>query len=163
MAGYWAVVRTRANSERRACENLKRQNFEFYFPRYKRKKGAREFICALFPRYMFINILDRWHSIMSTYGVERLLLRNDGEPCRISDEVISSLRKSEDVNGFVQLEEANENVFKKGQMLLVTRGPFMNKRVIYQHSTIRDREIVLLSLLGRFTPISIDHGDLVRL
>lgn len=158
MSSYWTVIRTKANSEARACENLKRQNFEFYFPRFKKRNGSREFVCALFPRYMFLSVVDAWRSVMSTYGVEKVLLNCSGEPCRVSDEVISSLKKREDKSGLIKLED--KSGFQKGQCLVVTRGAFFGERVIYQNSTAKDREIVLLSLLGRLTPISIEHSAL---
>ena len=156
---YWTVIRTKANSEKRACENLKRQNFEFYFPKFKKLVGSREFVCALFPRYMFLFVVDRWRSVMSTIGVEKVLLWNDGQPCRISDEVISSLRKREE-NGLIKISEKEDGRFRKGQELIVTDGIFFGEKVIYQSSTSQDRELVLLSLLGRLTPMKIDTRSL---
>jgi len=156
---YWAVIRTKANSEKRACENLKRQNFNFYFPRFKKLVGSREFICALFPRYMFLFVVDQWRSVMSTFGVEKVLLRTDGEPYRISEEVISSLRKREE-NGLIKLPEQQVGRFKKGQELVVTGGIFFGEKVIYQSSTSQDRELVLLSMLGRLTTFKIESSNL---
>lgn len=91
---------------------------------------------------------------MSTFGVEKVLLRHDGEPYRISDEVISSLREREEA-GLIKIPE-EPGRFKKGQELIVTDGVFFGEKVIYQSSTSQDRELVLLSLLGRLTPMKID-------
>ena len=80
----WYVVQTQVNGEAKAAENLRRQGYEAYLPRYlKRRRHARkvDFTAKpLFPRYMFVAIdmaTQRWRSIQSTFGVSRLVTNGD--------------------------------------------------------------------------------------
>lgn len=66
----WYVVQTQVNGEARAAQNLMRQGFEIYLPRYlKRRRHARKIDLTakpLFPRYMFVAVdvaTQRWRSI----------------------------------------------------------------------------------------------------
>lgn len=75
----WYVVQTKVNCEAKAAENLRRQGYETYLPRYlKRRRHARRVDLTakpLFPCYMFVAIdvaMQRWRSIQSTFGVSRL-------------------------------------------------------------------------------------------
>ena len=56
----WYVVQTQVNGEVKAAQNLLRQGFEIYLPRYlKRRRHARKVDFAakpLFPRYLFVAI-----------------------------------------------------------------------------------------------------------
>src|SRR5438105_14046990 len=76
----WYVVQTQVNGEAKAAQNLLRQGYEVYLPRYlKRRRHARktDFTAKpLFPRYMFVAIdmaTQRWRSVQSTFGVSRLV------------------------------------------------------------------------------------------
>src|SRR5882757_3947884 len=94
----WYVVQTQVNGEAKAAQNLLRQGYEIYLPRYlKRRRHARkvDFIARpLFPRYMFVAIdmaTQRWRSIQSTFGVSRLVTNGD-EPTAIPQGVMRALR-----------------------------------------------------------------------
>ena len=56
----WYVVQTQVNGEAKAAQNLLRQGYEIYLPRYlKRRRHARKMDFTakpLFPRYMFVAI-----------------------------------------------------------------------------------------------------------
>ena len=80
----WYVVQTQVNGEAKAAENLRRQGYEAYLPRYlKRRRHARKMDFTakpLFPRYMFVAIdmaTQRWRSVQSTIGVSRLVTNGD--------------------------------------------------------------------------------------
>ncbi len=75
---------TQVNGEAKAAQNLIRQGFEIYLPRYlKRRRHARKIDFTakpLFPRYMFVAIdvaTQRWRSIQSTFGVSHLISNGD--------------------------------------------------------------------------------------
>src|ERR1700755_204170 len=96
----WYVVQTQANGEFRAAENLRRQGFEVYLPRYlKRRRHARrvETVAApLFPSYLFVAIdmaTQRWLSIQSTVGVARLVCDGD-RPAAVPPHVIETLKSN---------------------------------------------------------------------
>ena len=81
----WYVVQTQVNGETKAAQNLLRQDYEIYLPRYmKRRRHARkvDFVAKpLFPRYLFVAIdiaTQRWPlDPRSTFGVSRLVTNGD--------------------------------------------------------------------------------------
>src|SRR6201996_4682757 len=105
-AQRWYVVQTHVNSEAKAEQNLLRQGYDIYLPRYlKRRRHARkvDFTAKpLFPRYMFVAIdmaTQRWRSVQSTAGVSRLVTNGD-EPAAVPDGVVSALKARQDAKGF---------------------------------------------------------------
>src|ERR1700733_391453 len=103
---HWYVVQTQVNSEVKAAQNLVRQGYEIYLPRYmKRRRHARkiDFVAKpLFPRYLFVAVnkaAQRWRSIQSTFGVSHLVT-NGNEPAIVPQAIVSSLRAREDAKGF---------------------------------------------------------------
>src|SRR5579871_1851994 len=108
-ATRWYVVQTQVNGEAKAAQNLLRQGYEIYMPRYlKRRRHARkvDFVAKpLFPRYLFVAIdmaTQRWRSIQSTQGVSHLVCAGD-RPAQVGDSVIDALRAREDEVGFIKL------------------------------------------------------------
>lgn len=156
----WFVVQTQVNCEAKAAQNLVRQGFEVYLPRYlKRRRHARKIDFTakpLFPRYMFVAIdlaTQRWRSIQSTFGVSRLVSNGD-RPAGVPDGVVSSLRRREDGNGFVKLEHGP--VFSRGDKVRVMAGAFVDSIALFEGACDRDRVSVLLDLLGQKVRVSLD-------
>ena len=105
----WYVVQTQVNGEAKAAENLRRQGYEAYLPRYlKRRRHARkvDFTAKpLFPRYMFVAIdmaTQRWRSVQSTFGVSRLVTNGDS-PAAMPEGVGRALKAREDDEGLCQI------------------------------------------------------------
>lgn len=156
----WFVVQTQVNCEAKAAQNLVRQGFEVYLPRYlKRRRHARKIDFTakpLFPRYMFVAIdmaTQRWRSIQSTFGVSHLVSNGD-TPAGVPDGVISSLRKREDDKGFVKLERGP--VFSRGDKVRVMAGAFIDNIALFDGICDRDRVSILLDLLGQKVRVSLD-------
>ena len=77
----WYVARTLPQRELHAARQLNNQGYPTFVPRYwKNRRHARkiETVSApLFPRYIFVVVdltRDRWRSINSTLGVDRILM-----------------------------------------------------------------------------------------
>ena len=160
----WYVVQTQVNGEAKAAENLRRQGYEAYLPRYlKRRRHARkvDFTAKpLFPRYMFVAIdvtTQRWRSIQSTSGVSRLVTNGD-EPAAVPDGVVRALRMREDAKGFVKLDAAP--AFAPGDKVRVLAGAFMDNAGLFNGTADHDRIAILLEMLGRQVRVVLD-ADLV--
>jgi transcriptional antiterminator RfaH len=160
----WYVVQTQANGEAKAAENLRRQGYEIYLPRYlKRRRHARKVdIVAkpLFPRYMFVTIdmaTQRWRSIQSTSGVSHLVTNGD-EPAAVPEGVVYALRGREDSKGFVMLDVAPG--FAPGDKVRVLAGAFMDNTGLFNGMADHDRVSILLEMLGRQVRVVLDT-DLV--
>jgi transcriptional antiterminator RfaH len=160
----WYVVQTQVNGEAKAAQNLARQGYEIYLPRYlKRRRHARkvDFTAKpLFPRYMFVAIdmaTQRWRSIQSTFGVTRLVSNGDG-PAAVPEGVVHALRAREDDKGFVRLD--SKPAFAPGDKVRVLTGAFMDSAGLFSGLADHDRVSILLEMLGRKVRVLLD-ADMV--
>jgi transcriptional antiterminator RfaH len=149
----WFVVQTRAHSEAKASDNLMRQGFQTYLPRYlKQRRHARrvDVVAApLFPGYLFVAIdmtTQRWLAIQSTVGVVRLV-RDGDRPAPVPGQVLSALKVREDEAGYICLRPAPG--FAVGDKVRVQGGAFDDCLGIYQGMSGQERVAILLDLLGR--------------
>jgi transcription antitermination factor NusG len=153
---FWAVVQAEAQREHAARLLLMRNGFETYMPRIK----VRNRISLLFPTYVFVRVIDRWYPILWTAHVIRLLMAGDKPAC-LKDEIMASIRKRE-IGGFVKLPLPNRQL-KPGQKVRVIGGSFNGHIGLYQGQTSRDRERVLLELLGQAVPVELPGKDIAPL
>jgi transcriptional antiterminator RfaH len=160
----WYVVQTQVNSEAKAAENLRRQGYEIYLPRYlKRRRHARkvDFTAkALFPRYMFVAIdmaTQRWRSVQSTVGVSRLVTNGDS-PAVVPQGVVRALKAREDAKGFVSMDA--EPAFAPGDKVRVLAGAFTDNAGLFNGVADHDRVSILLDMLGRKVRVMLD-ADMV--
>jgi transcription antitermination factor NusG len=148
---------TKPNAEGIAAANLTRQGFDHYYPRFLFQRPDKTVsIRPLFPRYMFISIIDRWYSLLGTRGISRLLMA-DGGPALLSDIVIEQLRQREGKDGFITLVKPR---FKVGAKVRVDTGPFSGHLAIYEGMTHRERVRVLIDLLGQKVRVALDEKSL---
>jgi transcriptional antiterminator RfaH len=161
---HWYVVQTQVNGEAKAADNLRRQGYETYLPRYlKRRRHARKVDFAakpLFPRYMFVAIdmaAQRWRSVQSTVGVSRLVTNGDS-PAVVPEGVVRALRAREDAKGFVKMDA--RPAFAPGDKVRVLAGAFTDNAGLFNGVTDHDRISILLDMLGRKVRVLLD-ADLV--
>jgi transcriptional antiterminator RfaH len=112
----------------------------------------------LFSGYFFCRIVDRWRSINTTLGV-LCLVRTGDCPARCPDHEVASLKAMIDGHGYVRLPEARgapvERKIGIGAKVKVTAGPFGGMSGLYAGQSTRERELVLLNLLGSQRPVAI--------
>jgi transcriptional antiterminator RfaH len=150
----WAVIQCKPGRERWVrFFLLKWLHLECYLPRIKHRKRTQ----ALFPGYCFVQIENRWFDILRQPYVIRLLM-NGERPARIPNEFIDNLYKRER-NGFVKLPQPPK--FRRGQPVKVIRGTFNGMAGIHDGMSGRDRERVLLELLGRKVRIELPTADVL--
>jgi transcriptional antiterminator RfaH len=163
-AALWYVVQTQVNGEAKAVQNLLRQGYRTYLPRYlKRRRHARkvDFTAKpLFPRYMFVAIdmaTQRWRAIQSTQGVSRVVCNGD-DPAPVPQAVLAALKAREDDRGFVRMEA--RPTFRSGDKVRVLAGAFMDFAAHFEGMADRDRVAILLDMLGRKVRVHLD-ADMV--
>lgn len=157
----WYLVHTKPRQEALALEHLQRQGYTAYLPliwvEKVRRNKAVTLQQATFARYLFIHLetglqSKSWAPIQSTQGVARLV-RFGLSPARVPDALIDALRAREQVADVVKL-------FQPGDSVVITQGPFAGLQAIYQISDAEQRAVVLLDILTRRVPLTIDAGGL---
>lgn len=154
----WFVAQTLPRKEEVACQNLTRQSFHSFLPRYKAtRRHARkryEVMAPLFPGYIFIRFNPDdapWRSINGTLGVQRLvgprLTRPVAMPASAIDNIMARCR-----NGImVSLVDCLE----PGAIMRVTCGPFADQLVTIESLDGDERVRVLLKILGADQAVNI--------
>src|SRR5690349_22309924 len=94
----WYLIHCKPREEKRALENLERQQFECFYPvrtRERLREGRLYRTCeALFPGYLFIHLdrlHDNWYPIRSTRGVSQIVRFNE-YPLPVRDALIEDMR-----------------------------------------------------------------------
>jgi transcriptional antiterminator RfaH len=155
----WYVAYTHPRKEDLATENLLRQGFDVFFPRYlKRRSHARkvEAVAApLFPRYLFVafDILEStWQTIRSTRGVIDLV-RNGSDPIPVPETIIAEIRRRQDDNGLVLLGQSLR--LADGDSFRIESGPLASHLAIFKAKRDDTRVIALLRILGRHVTVQV--------
>ena len=149
----WYAVYTRPQAEATALQNLLRQGYAAYLPRYRAKVSharRRQIVLRpLFPRYLFAGI-DRaampWRPILSTVGVTDVVRAGD-EPAPVPAEIVTAIRERENTGAFDRLD--SRQVSRLGELVRVTTGAFEDMVGRLVELRDQDRIVVLLELLGR--------------
>jgi len=151
LSNQWFILTTNPQREDFVAEQLKGN--DPYLPRFKNVKGH---IRPLFPSYLFLPALANWGPICNTIGVRGLLMSGEHPAC-ISGRVITSWRDKER-GGLVQLPPPPR--FRPGERLTITKGSLKYREVIHAGMVGRDREKVLISMLGQHVTIIVPTTDL---
>lgn len=164
----WYVIHTKVREEFRALENLQAQGFEVFLPTcqvQKRQSTTVKLVTEpLFARYLFIKLSDvtsNWFPIRSTRGVAQLLrFGGNIEPVSIPDAVVHCLKER------CTQEEPLHELFKQGEMLEITQGPFKGLFGFFKKlQTLPDglsRALVLVELLGTVQKLEINLPQLKK-
>lgn len=160
----WYVVYTHPREEHIADENLARQGFVTYWPRYRKRvnhaRSVKEVAASLFPRYLFAAFdptATGWRTIRSTRGVIDLV-RNGFEPTPVSPRLIEEMRAREDQAGCVVLGRQVQLV--KGQSITLKGDAFKGHNLIFETMKDAERVVALFTLLGREFKVEVPLGSI---
>jgi transcriptional antiterminator RfaH len=162
MALQWFVVSTKARREQFAQEQLLRRGVETFLPRIQKPGHSRlkALIAPLFPGYLFVHIdlEEQYFDVVWTPGVGRFI-GFGALPCPVDDAVIDFLYARAGQEGIVRVEP----VFKEGDVVRVTHGPFEGLIGIIENPGCgRGRVRVLMELLRRQTRVEVPQGIIER-
>ena len=160
----WLAVHTRPRQEATAAANLSRQGFEVFLPELrqrKRRQGKWQwFTGPLFPRYLFLQVAlgeQDIAKVRSTLGVVNLV-RFGARLAQVDASIIDFLKaQQKDAQGVGELDEASYN---PGDRVQILEGPFAGMNGLYQMKKDADRVELLLSLMGRNTPVILELDQL---
>lgn len=151
----WFVVECRHQREREAKKNLVAQGFDAYLPmRLCPRKDSRHPATPFFPHYLFIRFdpnITQWMKICSTEGVHALIVNGQGKPQAVADGLIERVKGLE-IDGVIHVlgtAKRSEPVFKAGDKVTVTAGPFAGIEGLVRIVHDNDRATVMLGLVAR--------------
>jgi transcription antitermination factor NusG len=149
---YWACARVQPQREAFAAGHLEARGFQVFLPKIETRRTVE----PLFRGYVFLQIVDRWRAAERTFGV-LCLVRVGDCPARCPEAEIEALRGRMDSTGIIRLPDRRGSPIKRqiaiGAKVRIVSGPFGGWEGLYAGMGARDRERVLLSLLGRQTPV----------
>ena len=158
---FWAVIQSETQRELLAADHLERAGFEVYLPRIKISAGGRMRKVALFPSYLFARLGIFWYRARWSDGVVRILMAGD-EPAKLKDEIVDAIRKRQDGDGFVKLLPPPKRL-KQGDKVRIIGGSFAGQIALYDGMSGKDRERVLLELLGQAVAVDLPRRDIAPL
>ena len=161
----WFLLKTKTRQEKRAMENLQRQQVDCYCPEAFVEKILRgkksKIIEILFPGYLFVNFRNpasSIHSVKNTRGVQSFVSFG-GHPVCVPTALIQELKEK---------TKPSENLListlpKRGDKLKVTDGPFNGMNVVFYKPNGEERAEVLLNLMNQQVKASIQYSNLAAM
>jgi transcription elongation factor/antiterminator RfaH len=156
----WYAIHTISKQEDRAHCNLQDMGVETFAPKikhrsYNRRANARGYIAkCLFPGYIFarFNPTHQLHKVRFTRGVHSVL-KADGKPISIEDEIIGAIQSRIDPDGFVKFNDE----FKPGEKIVITSGLFRGMAGVFERK-LKDSErvVILLNTIGYQANVTLD-------
>jgi transcriptional antiterminator RfaH len=156
----WYALYTKPKKERQVDALLREQGIETYLPTVQRKVRRRDrpdrivyFPCYLFAR---LDLGDTPRSSINWMPGIRHIVSLGERPAVVADEIVELLRRR--LEG---IEEASYGHLKQGDRVRITSGPLRDLEAIFdQPLSAADRVRVLLDVMGRMTPVDIDHSQI---
>ena len=157
---FWSVVRSLPKREVFAAEQLGLRGYETFLPLIPTNRAS----APLFAGYFFIRIIEQWRVVNRTLGVLGLIKVGDC-PSKMPDVEIARLKALIDGHGFVRLPdkppEAMRHVFRNGERVKIIGGPLAGLQAIHTGTTVKQRELILLGVLGSVRQVTIAAGLIV--
>ncbi|MBO0662450.1 transcriptional activator RfaH [Jiella sp. MQZ9-1] len=161
------AVHCRAGRESRAVANLERQAFDVFLPllrsRQIRNGRASDVLRPLFPSYIFVSFdpaATAWRRINGTFGVKRLVTLGDA-PQPVDPAFMTMLRHACDDQGVFSFRNASG--FRQGERVMLASGPLAEMVGTIEAMSGTNRALLLLSILGRSTRVSVTLDDLRKI
>ena len=143
---YWAAARVLPRRESLAEVCLAERGFSVFAPRVE---TSRHSVALLFPMHIFVLVVAQWRAIDSTPAVVKLIRFGD-TPTKVPDHEIEALKARADKLGVIHLPPPpkTRHVFKRGDRVKILAGQFASFAAIHTGMRARQREIVLVTMLG---------------
>ncbi len=158
----WYVLHTRSRFENKVHEGLERKSKEVFLPKVsvpsKRRDRKVMLRVPLFPGYIFVKTdLDPADQldILKTIGIVRFIGNRSG-PLPVPDEAIESLQ----VMISTDLDIITGTRLKKGDRVIVVRGPFTGIAGTFSRYRGQNRVVVNIDALGQFAAVEVDEEDI---
>jgi transcription antitermination factor NusG len=153
---FWTAALVHPNREAFARDRLLERSFNVILPLALDGHAEPR---PLFSRYLFVEVVSQWREIERCFGVVRLV-KHGAEPAHCPERVILEIRHRMNGEGVIALPRRPR--FKIGAWVRIKAGPFLDQVGLYAGQGRRERERVLLMLLGREHCLEIEPANLVE-
>lgn len=160
---YWTVRRSAPGHDVLAYEGVVRAGYEIFTPKIRIRVGKRWKTNPLFGCYFFVRVVDQWRALERTIGV-LCVVKAAGMPAKCPDEEIATLIARSDADGVIRLsssltsQSVVRRAYEPGAKVAIADGPFRGFNGLHTGMTTRDRELVLINILGASRPVEIAAG-----
>ena len=161
----WYALHTKSRFENVVNEGLAKKSLDVFLPKITVKSQRRDrhkmIRVPLFPGYLFVKTDLNPHEhveILKTTGAVRLIGSVRG-PVAIAEATIDSLK----IMVSTDHEVVTGTHFKKGDRIMVIRGPFAGVTGIFTSYRGDGRVIVNIEALGQFAAVNVDAADVEKL
>ncbi len=163
---HWYAIHTNPKQEERAHCNLQDMGVESFAPKIKQRSYSRRvntcgYIAkSLFPGYIFARFSPKvWlHKVRFTRGVHSVV-KADGKPLSVDDEIIAAIESRIASDGFVKLNDE----FKPGEKIIITSGVFRGMAGVFERKLKdSDRVVILLNTLAYQANLTLDLDQVKR-
>jgi transcriptional antiterminator RfaH len=161
---HWHAIYTQPHREVIVNRQLESRDLEVYFPvlQFDRGYGRGVRIEPFFPHYLFVKVdlMDP-----SAYGLRwlagvRTIVETENEPVIIPDSVISALRQRLEPTT-QRVMRKHEWLFRPGQKVVVTSGPFKGFDAVFQHGLNGDQRVqILVNCMSSALRLQVNVGQL---
>jgi transcriptional antiterminator RfaH len=148
----WYTVFIRPRGEGKVLENLLRQGYSAYLPRYRTRvshaRRQKTVLQPLFPGYPFSGIdreSMRWRPILSTARAADVVRAGD-EPVAVPSRIVAAIRAREKAGYFDRLSP--QRSLRLGELVRITASAFEDMVRTLVELRDQDRIVVLLGWLG---------------
>ena len=156
---HWYLVRTKTGKERWVRDQLASRVPEVFLPMLKAKvpRWGRMVvsIAPLFPCYVFarFDLQSQYFDVKYMAGV-RAIVSAGNDPLAVPSPIVTEIRR----RGVDDVIEIPDKPIGTGERVVVVDGPFRGFKGLHTGMTTRDREMVLIKILGATRPVEISAG-----
>ena len=160
----WYLIYTKPHKEPLVNRQLADCGVDVYFPTLQFDRGYHRGtrLEPFFPHYVFVQLdmMSNWGGNLQWLVGVRTVVHFAGKPAIVPEAVIDALRQRlqpyED-----KVLRRGEWLFKPGQRVLITNGPFKGLEAVFQQGLNgAERVQILLQILGAWTRAEISSYDL---
>ena len=160
----WYAVRSHPRKEVLADQQLARQGFRTFLPTYRkvsqRPTRVETVDAPFFPGYLFVHFgteVDRWRSVNSTVGVQRIVSFGD-TPAPAPRGLVEGMIESASDNGLLQFNED----LKPGEQIRLIGGPLNGHLGVFVGASEGDRVSILMTMLAREVSARVPRAQVMR-
>jgi transcription antitermination factor NusG len=155
----WYALYTCPRHEKRVAAQIEQRRISCFLPLYRSvrrwKDRRKELELALFPSYVFVQIVPQNRlEVLKVPGVVRLVTFN-GQPSALPEAEIESLRRG--LAGHVRM--APHPYLQAGRRVRVKSGPMAGLEGILRRRKDGVRLVVSIEMLARAVAVEVDEAD----